>query len=137
MSSFSIIAATPQQQRLQRLEEPLLAKSTHVQPHSAPCRRAIQPPGAEYMSLPRLCHRHPADLLQYPIDHKLAILKYIRSFDSSKTDTTVPQIVFSKSVETYEEEAGWNAGENDTVEETDDNIVVEPEYYITKGDGDN
>ncbi|KAG4269048.1 hypothetical protein FPRO04_12280 [Fusarium proliferatum] len=64
--------------------------------------------------------------LQFLLKHKLAIPEELTSYDTSKTDDTVPQVVVYKSIETYEEESEWIA-ENDTVNETEDEITVEPE----------
>ncbi|SCV61325.1 uncharacterized protein FFFS_15894 [Fusarium fujikuroi] len=111
-------------------EDPLLAKSTQVQSHSTTRRRAIQKSEAEYgpfRPLSGLCYRHPKELLQYLNEHELAILEELKSCDISKTDNTVPRAIVYKSIETDEEEAGWNAEENDTMEETEDEITAKPE----------
>ncbi|KAF5701491.1 hypothetical protein FMUND_13856 [Fusarium mundagurra] len=73
------------------------------------------------------------ELLQYLNEHELAILEELKSCDISKTDNTVPRVVVYKSIETDEEEAGWNAEENDTMEEAEDEINIKPEEDNSEG----
>ncbi|KAF5239882.1 hypothetical protein FANTH_9775 [Fusarium anthophilum] len=82
------------------------------------------------LQLPPFPRRSSADknyeVLQYLVEHKLAIPEELKSCDTSKTDNTVPRVVVYKSIET-DEEPGGNAGENDTAEETKDEITLELE----------
>ncbi|KAG4266690.1 hypothetical protein FPRO04_13210 [Fusarium proliferatum] len=74
-------------------------------------REPLQKPQSDIRPL-----SHPEELLQYPIEHKLAIAEELKSCNTRKADNTVARVVVYKSLETVEEEAVWNAEGHDAVD---------------------